>query len=240
MKQYIAEFKIQNLILSISGLVLGALLSAADYNVNWWSLLFLVASVLSLQVFTTVIPGIIFAVASVWMSYGTVLCLDSLITLLLGYFVYRMVRNHSLSSAFFRNGIVVILTSLVIFGLLPVYGVYFVSAHSFGNVILLLPSISIGSLSLAVVNAGALVDRKDKFIHSFWIMFGISAMLAFASMRIFDPLHFIFVLLVPIFVLWLYRMWTGSNKMKSYEILLPFLILTFAVLTGLGFVAYLI
>ena len=41
-------------------------------------------------------------------------------------------------------------------------------------------------------------------------------------------------------VLWLVRIWTGSPKVTAYERNLPLMILAFSVLSGLGFIIYLI
>lgn len=239
-EEYISDFKTGTVILTVSGLVVGVMMAAADYSINWVAALCLILSVVCLQTLTTVIPGIVLAVATAWISYGTVLSLEALIMLLLGYFVYRLASNHYPEQGLYRNGIVVTLTSLLIYGILPVFGAYFVCAHSFGSRMLLLPALSVGSLCLASVNSAYVGESRTRAFHTLWVIAGIALMTAYACLRIFDPWHFIFVLVVPLFVLWLVRIWTGSPKVTAYERILPLMILAFSVLSGLGFIIYLI
>lgn len=238
-KDYIYPVNIRGLALSMSGLLTGLMFAAADYNLNLWVALGLVATVLCLQVFRTLIPGILAAVVTVWLSYGTVISMEALLTLLLGYFVYRLVKNHSPEDGLFRNGIVVTLTSLIIYGILPVYGAYFVCAHSFGSSMLLLPSFSIGAMCLALVNAGFVSETGTRAFHSFWIAAGIAAMTVYSCMRIYDPWHFLYLLTVPVFGWLLYKAWTVEEKPAHYEVQVAASIIAFAILSGTGFIVYL-
>ena len=239
LKDYILPCDINRASVSVSGIILGAMLAAADYHVDIWAVIALVLAVLCFQIFTTVIPGIILSVAAVWISYGTVFRLEALIMLLLGYFVYRLVHNHSPHDGLFRNGIVVTLTTLIIYGLLPVYGAYFVCTHSFGNVMLLMPASAIGSLCLAWHNSDNLDDMHTRIFHTFWIVVGFASMMAYSCMRIFDPWHFLFVLTAPVLVYLLYIVWKEGKTPECYPRLLSLMILDFAISTGLGFMAYL-
>jgi len=232
------SYNLKTLLMSLSGILLGALLAAADYHVNWWVVLLITLSVVCLQVFTNVVPGIIMAFAAVWVSYGTIFSLDSLILLLFGYFVYRLVKNHSPEDGLFRNGLVVTLTSLVIYGLLPIYGIYFICTHSFGSPMLLLPAFSIGALCLSATNAGYVQERTTRLFHTLWILAGFVLMTVYSCLRISDPWHFLFLLLLPVFIWMLVRIWRNEPE-ESYEMKMAALILLFALLTGLGFTAYL-
>lgn len=239
-REYISDVRPGSVLLAVSGLVLGVMMAAADYDINWSVALCLILTVISFLTLNTVLPGIALAVATVWLSYGTIFSLEALIMLLLGYFVYRLVHNHSPEDGLYRNGISVTLTSLVVYGLLPVYGSYFVCTHSFGSAMLLLPALSVGSFCLASVNSTFLDDRKTRAFHTFWIIAGAVFMTVYACMRIFDPWHFTYLLVLPLFFLWIVRMWTDSPKMSGYEKVLPVLILTFCLFAGFGFIVYLL
>ena len=109
LKEYIETIDPKKLMLSLPGVILGTMLAAADFHVNWLAAAFLVLTVLLLQLIPNAIPGILCAFAAVHFSYGTLFLLDSFIMLLLGYLVYRFVRHHSSESGLFRNGLVMTL-----------------------------------------------------------------------------------------------------------------------------------
>lgn len=240
LSEYIRPFRLKNMMMSLSGIVLGTLLAAADYHVNFLVALALAAAVLSLQVFTTMIPGILFAFVTVWLSYGSILSMESLIVLFMGYFAYRLVKGHSPESGLFRNGIVVTLSTWVIYGFLPIYGTYFITSHSFGNVMLLLPVLSIGSLCLAAVNSDYLSDSGTRFFHTLWVCVGIAAMVLYSCMRIFDPSHFLYLVMIPVFAWLLVKVWRKGDTPEGYDVIFSSSLLAFAILSGAGFLVYLI
>ena len=72
------------------------------------------------------------------------------------------------------------------------------------------------------------------------VISGLGLMVAFSFMRMLDPMHFLYVLTIPFFVLALIRLYKkkgqASDNMKSSLVLYIFAL---AVLTGIGFTAYL-
>lgn len=238
-KEYISPVSPGSLALSMSGLLTGIMLAAADFSLNWWVASGLVITILCLQAFKTVIPGVLAAIATVWVSYGTIISMEALLTLLLGYFVYRLVMNHSPEDGLFRNGIVVTLTSFIVYGIVPVYGAYFVCTHSFGSSMLVLPSLSAGAMCLAIVNAAHVSETRTKAFHTFWIIAGFAAMVVYSCMRIFDPWHFLYLLTAPAFIWLLYRLWSGKEKPACHETCLAATVLVFVLLSGIGFLVYL-
>ena len=240
LSEYIRPLRLKSIMMSLSGIVMGALLAAADYHVNFLVALSLAATVLSLQVFTTIIPGILFAFVTVWLSYGTILSMESLIVLFMGYFAYKIVKGHSPENGLFRNGIVVTLSTWVIYGFLPIYGTYFITSHSFGNVMLLLPMFSIGSLCLAAVNSDYLSDSRTRIFHTLWVCVGIAAMLLYSCMRIFDPAHFLYLIMIPVFAWLQVKVWRKGDTPEGYDVMFSLSLLAFAILSGTGFLVYLI
>lgn len=237
--EHLSSVNWKSSILSMAGVILGAMLAAADYHVSLPVAVLLILTVLCLQIIPNVIPGIICAFATVYLSYGTLFLLDSFIMLLLGYLVYRFVSHHSSESGLYRNGLVSTLSSIAIYGVVPVFGTYYVCTHSFGSTMLFLPAAAIGVLSLAAVNGDYLLSVRDRVINTFWVSAGWIAMTVFASLRIFDPWHFLYILVLPVFVWLLVDMWRKQGEASRYDMNLSFAVLAFAALSGLGFMIYL-
>ena len=238
-KDYISSADSTVLKLSMSGIALGAMLAAADFHVNWFAVLFLASAVLCFQLFSTIIPGVLCAFAAVYFSYGTLFLLDSFILLLLVYLVYRFVNHHSTQGGLFRHGIVKTLSTLMIYGVIPVFGTYYVCTHSFGSYLLFLPAVAVGSLCLASINAECLYDRKDLVFQTIWTAIGLLAMAAYSCLRIFDIWHFLFVLTLPLYAWQLAVLWKKGSDVSEYASRLSWTVLVFSVLSGLGFMIYL-
>lgn len=237
--KYISSFKVSTLLMSVSGILLGSLLAASDFHVSIPAVICLVLSVLAFQLVPGIIPGVLCALASIYFSYGTLFLLDSFILMVLGYIVYRTVKRHGADDGLFRNGLVVTLSSLLVFGVIPVFGAYYVCTHSFGTKLLFLPALSAGTLCLAVRNGDYLEDVRNRIFHTVWIAVGLILMAVYSCLRIYDPWHFLFVAAVPFMVALLALIWKNKGLVKSYEIKMSSAVLLFCVLSGLGFVIYL-
>lgn len=214
--------------LSLSGALLGIALAAADYRVDWKTALFLVLAVVFLHFYSicsksesdktssrillalTIASGL----AMLHFSFGTLLFMEPLILMVFGYMIIRAVRHTSFVSR--GKGIVYV---FVLFGLLAVYGSYYVCSHSFGSWPLLFPALSIGFMSVA-----AKTD-DDKFAFRLAMnISGWACVTAYACLRLFDPWHFLYVLSLPVFFF----------KRPEWATF------SFAVLTGAGFLAFLL
>ena len=237
--KYISSFKVSNLLLSVSGILLGTLLAASDFHVSIPAVICLVLSVLAFQLIPNIIPGVLCALASIYFSYGTLFLLDSFILMLLGYLVYRTVKRHGSNEGLFRNGLVMTLSSFLIYGVIPVFGAYYVCTHSFGTKLLFLPALSAGALCLAVRNGDYLGDVRNRIFHTVWIAAGLALMAVYSCLRIYDPWHFLYIAAIPFFIVLIAFMWRNKGTVKSYEIKLASTVLSFCVLSGLGFVIYL-
>lgn len=240
LKEYIETIDPKKLMLSLPGVILGTMLAAADFHVNWLAAAFLVLTVLLLQLIPNAIPGILCAFAAVHFSYGTLFLLDPFIMLLLGYLVYRFVRHHSSESGLFRNGLVMTLSTLLVYGVVPVFGTYYVCTHSFGSWILFLPSCAVGALCMAVRNSDTIDRSRDRAVQIFWIASGLVCMTIYSCLRIFDPWHFLYILSLPVFIWLIYVMWTGRMPVERYGLILSAAVLMFALLSGTGYLIYLI
>lgn len=216
---------------SISGVQLGIMLAAADYHVDWKAALLLAAATVFLHFYAVtsktvtgqgkIRPGLFLALtvlsglAMLHFSFGTLFMMEPLILMVLGYMIIRAVRHTSFVSR--GKGILYV---FVLFGLLAVYGSYYVCSHSFGSWPLLFPALSIGLLSVA--------DRTDdsqKTLRLVMNVAGFAAMIAYSCLRMFDPWHFLFVLSLPLFFI---------RKTSGWSVFV------FALLSGMGFLVYLV
>ena len=220
--------RIKTLPLSLSGALLGIMLAVADYRVDWKVALLLVIAVLFLHLYSITgkegtgnkLTGVFLALtivcglAMLYFSFGTLLLMEPLILLVFGYMIIRAVRHtHFISRG---KGIIYV---FALFGLVGVMGPYYVCSHSLGGWPMVFPALSMGLLSVA-----AKTD-DDKFVFRLAMnVAGWAAMTAYACLRMYDPWHFLFIASLPVFFL----------KKPQWP---PF---AFAILTGLGFMAFLL
>ena len=217
----------KSLPVSLSGALLGIALATADYRVDWKTALFLVLAVMFLHFYSVcsksgsdkiwtrvfLILTIVCGLAMLYFSFGTLLLMEPLILMVFGYMIIRAVRH----TAFVSRG-KGILYVFVLFGLLAVYGSYYVCSHSFGSLPLLFPALSMGFMSVATK------ADDDKFAFRLVMnILGWACMITYACLRMYDPWHFLFVLSLPVFFL----------KRPEWSAF------AFAVLTGAGFLAFL-
>ncbi len=222
--------KISPLLVALSGVMLGISLAAADYHVDWKVALFLTFTVTSLYFYSgcskstqeasktwsgialalTIASGL----AMLHFSFGTILLMEPLLLIVFGYMIIRAVRHTSFISR--GKGILYV---FVLFGLLAVYGSYYVCSHSFGSWPLIFPALSMGFISVA-----AKADDDKSAFRLIMNILGWACMASYAFLRMFDPWHFLFVLSLPVFFL------------KKPE----WAVFAFAMLTGAGFLAFLV
>ena len=107
----------------------------------------------------------------------------------------------------------------VLFGLVAVFGSYYLCSHSFGSWPLLFPALSMGFMSVAAKSED---DRKS--FSMIMTAAGWASMVVYVCLRMFDPWHFLFVLSLPLFFM----------KRRSWAVF------AFAFLAGAGFLAFLV
>ena len=222
------NIRISSLLLSLSGVLLGTALAVADYRVAWKVSLLLVITVVFLYFYSvysksgsetvwsriclalTVVNGL----AMLYFSFGTLFLMEPLILMVFGYMIIRAVRHTSFVSR--GKGILYV---FLLFGLVAVYGSYYVCSHSFGSWPLLFPALSMGFMSVA-----ARTDDDKVALRLSMTIAGFLAMIAYACLRMFDLWHFLFVLSLPVFFL-------KRQELAAF---------VFAILSGLGFVVFLV
>ena len=223
---------IKTLPLSLSGVSAGIMLAAADYHVNWLTALLLIAMTVFVHCFSLTVKSedenerkasnvflaliIASGVGMIYSSFGTVLfMMETLLLLVFGYMIIRAVRHTDFVSR--GKGVAYV---FVLFGLVAVYGAYYICSHAFGSWPLLFPALSMGFMAVA-----AKADDDKALFRNLMVLAGWTAMIVFSCLRMYDPWHFLFVLSLPLFF------------MKRRIVAAVFV---FAILSGGGFLMYLL
>ena len=240
MKSLISSLNLKTMPLSLAGVILGALLAVADYHVNWAVVPAVVLTAASLHVYQysgnrlALVPSVIFAVLSVYLSFGRIFMLESLLLLLFAYFIMRLAVGF-LSTGRGRVAGAAVLTFLA--GPVAVFGTFFLCSHSFGSWVLLFPALSVGVLAAAAAGLG---NGSGKTAVVIMTVVGLVLMSVYPFLRFYDPAHYRFVVVIPVYIMLL--VWMSVDKTRtpdSFQSLFAFCLLILAVITGLGYVTYL-
>lgn len=299
LKNCISALRLRTIPLSLSGVMLGCLLAAADFHVSPVVAVSVMLTAALLQVISNVsnelgdflrgaVSGhgrsasdalrsgemtsgslkmilrvvIVLTVLSgllmIRLSFGTVFSLDAFVMMIFGYFSIRAAMKYTLGKNPYGYRGLGDLYVFVFFGLVSVLGAYFVCTHTFGTVKLVLPAVSVGALSMAVLNvnnirdmerdrdmrvtvAGKLGERGAKIYQTVLVAAGWISMTAYVMLCFFDPWHYLYVLSLPLFILHLAGIWKKpAGELDGY---LPQLVIStfaFCLLAGSGFLVYLI
>ena len=209
---------------------------------------------IALCIFLCCISGL----AMIWFSFGTFLALEPILLMMLGVVAISSAMRYTLGRNPYGYKGFGDLSVFLFFGIVAVLGSYFVAAHEIRSWILLLPASSIGLFSVGVLNINNIRDMKSdartrrtipliigekwaRVYHIAVIVAGWAAMIIYASLRMFDWWHYLFVLTLPLFVINIAGVWKYSGK--ELDKMLPQLsvaALLFALASGFGFIAYLI
>ncbi len=197
-------------------------------------------------------------VAMIWVSFGTLLSMESICLMLLGAAAILGAMKYTLGrNPYGYRGLGDVFV-FIFFGIVSVMGAYFVAAHTVHSWYLLLPAASIGFFSVGVLNVNNIRDmetdaanrvtvairlgeKRAKIYQTVLIVLGWASMCAYAALRFFDPWHWIFVVTLPLYVLHLAGVWKRTGR--ALDPMLPLLVIStflLALLTGLGFVKYLL
>ena len=226
------------LLLSLSGIVLGVLLAVAEYRVDLWAALVLIVTAGLIHAYMQTLnkwwmaASVASAVLTVYLSYGTLFSLESLILLLFAYFIIRLARGMG-GRGRISDGVLTCLLK----GPVALVGAYFVCTHSFPYWFFLFPSLSIGFLCVA---ADGTADNYGKVLTNLLIYIGIAFMVTYSALRIFVPVHFLFLIPLPAFICITARMFMKNDLAPdTYRQALALSTFALALLTGVGFIGYL-
>lgn len=226
------------LMLSLSGIALGVLLAVAEYRVDLWTAVALILTTVLIHIYMRTLnkwwmaASVASAVLTVYLSYGTLFSLESLILLLFAYFIIRLARGMGGRSRI-SDGVLTCLLK----GPVALVGAYFVCTHSFPYWFFLFPSLSVGFLCVA---ADGTADNYSRILTNLIIYIGIALMVTYSALRIFVPLHYLFLITLPVFILISVRMYMKREQAPDiYRTALALSTFALALLTGVGFIGYL-
>lgn len=237
MKEKIGSIDVSGMMLSLSGVILGVLLAVSDYHVSWEPALAVVVTTALLHVYMSsenrifLFASLAAAILTAWLSFGKIICMESLLLLLFSWFVIRFARGIKESGRISEA-----VANCLLYGPIALFGSYFVCTHSFGFWLLLFPALSVGLLAVAVEG---LSDGYGRNLVTLLIMLALLLVTAFSFMRIFHISHYIYVVTIPAFIIYVVRMYGKEQDLFSYRPALALCTLALAVLTGLGYVGYL-
>lgn len=210
------------------------------------------------MIWVYVLLCILSGLALIRCSFGTLLSLESLMLMMLGAVAISGAMRYTLGRNPYGYRGFGDFSVFLFFGIVAVLGSYFVAAHEICSWIMLLPAVSIGCFSVCVLNVNNMRDMKSdirtrvtipikigeknaRIYHTVLIIIGWASMILYASLRMYDPWHYLFFLALPLFVVHLAGVWRLSGK--DLDRMLPLLTaasLLFALTAGAGFLVYLI
>ena len=191
-------------------------------------------------------------------SFGTLLSLNAVLMFLLGCFAVKAAMNYTLGPNPYGYRAMGDVYVFLFFGLVAVYGAYFIVSGDATNFAVLLPGAAIGCFSVGVLNVNNIRDmetdaanrvttairlgeKRAKTYQTILIVLGWLLMLAYCQLRMFSWWHYLFVLTLPLFVLHLRGLWLRTGK--ALDPMLPLLVIAtflFCLLAGVGFCAHLL
>ena len=203
-----------------------------------------------------VLSCLVFGACMIYFSFGTLLCLEALMMMLMGVSAISAAMRYTLGrNPYGYRGLGDIYV-FMFFGVVAVLGSYFVASHTL-HWKMLLPAVSLGAFSVGVLNVNNIRDmesdasvrvttalkmgeRNAKIYQTVLVVIGWAAMFLYSSLRFFDPWHYLFAATLPLFAIHLSGVWKRTGK--DLDPMLPLLVISsflFAVAGGLGYVVYL-
>ena len=192
------------------------------------------------------------------LSFGTLLCIESITLLLLGAAAIIAAMRYTLGRNPYGYRGFGDFYVFMFFGIVSVLGAYFISAHTLNSWALLLPASAMGLLSTAVLNLNNIRDmdtdaplrgttairfglRGARIYHALLISAGVLCTAVYVLLRFPDIRHWLFLLTLPFFALHIRGVFSHTGRaLDRYFPGLVLSIFALAILTGVGFVMYLL
>jgi len=192
----------------------------------------------------------VFGAAMVWTSFGTFFAWKPAMLLVLGVAAIWAAMHYTLGkNPYGYRGLGDVFV-FIFFGLASVLGAYFVVAHTIDSWSLVLPAVSIGCFSVAVLNVNNIRDMESdagnrvtiplkvgvinaKIYQTVLIVFAWLCMLLYTLMTYASVWNFLYIITIPLYVIHLKMVWNRDGK--ALDPALPLLVLStfaFALLAG--------
>ena len=201
---------------------------------------------------------VISGLAMIYVSFGTLFCMDAVCLMLLGAAAIMGAMKYTLGrNPYGYRGLGDIFV-FIFFGLVSVLGSYFVASHAIPHWFLLMPASAVGCFSVGVLNVNNIRDMKTdmenrttvaiklglkgaRIYQTILIVTGWVLLITWSFLRFLDPWHFLFVLTIPLYIKHLKGVWTKEGR--ELDPMLPLLVMStflLCLLIGLGYTMYLI
>jgi len=191
-------------------------------------------------------------------SFGTLFALEPVCLIILGAAAIGAAIKYTLGKNPYGYRGLGDMSVFIFFGIVSVLGSYFVMSHAFPYWIMLLPAVSIGCFSVAVLNVNNIRDidsdaglrvttpmrigvKRAKIYQTVLIVSGWLCLVAFNLLRFPDVWHWLYFITLPLFVAHLYGVWTRSGK--ALDPMLPLLVIStflLSLLMGFGYLVFLL
>ena len=187
----------------------------------------------------------------IWTSFGTFFAWKPALLLLLGVAAIWAAMHYTLGKNPYGYRGLGDLSVFIFFGLTSVLGAYFVVAHTIDSLLLILPAVTIGCFSVAVLNVNNIRDMESdagnrvtiplkfgalnaKIYQTVLIVFAWLCMLLFTLMTYTSAWNFLYLITLPLYMIHLKMVWSRNGK--ALDPALPLLVLStfaFALLAGI-------
>ena len=191
-------------------------------------------------------------------SFGTLFALEPVCLIVLGAAAIGAAIKYTLGKNPYGYRGLGDMSVFIFFGIVSVLGSYFVMSHAFPYWIMLLPAVSIGCFSVAVLNVNNIRDidsdaglrvttpmrigvRRAKIYQTVLIVSGWLCLVAFNLLRFPDVWHWLYFITLPLFVAHLHGVWTRYGK--ALDPMLPLLVIStflLSLLMGFGYLVFLL
>jgi 1,4-dihydroxy-2-naphthoate octaprenyltransferase len=193
----------------------------------------------------------VFGAAMIWTSFGTFFAWKPALLLLLGVAAIWAAMHYTLGKNPYGYRGLGDLSVFIFFGLTSVLGAYFVVAHTLDSLLLLLPAVTIGCFSVAVLNVNNIRDMESdaghrltiplkfgalnaKIYQTVLIVFAWLCMLLYTLMTYTSGWNFLYLATLPLYAVHMNMVWKRNGK--ALDPALPLLVLStfvFALLAGI-------
>lgn len=203
-------------------------------------------------IFGAALSSAVFGTLMIWKAFGSLFCLKSIFFFCLGIAAIWAAMHYTLGrNPYGYRGLGDIFV-MIFFGFATVLGGYFICSNNYQLLPVLLPSFSIGTFSVAVLNVNNIRDmvsdaatrttvairlgeRKARIYQTVLIVSGWVSMIAYCLIFNSSPWTWLFVLTAPLYALHLRGVWTKIEQ--ELDPMLPLLVMStfaFALLAGVG------
>ena len=201
----------------------------------------------------TVLVCCILGLAMIRSSFGTILCMESEILVVLGAAAIWAAMHYTLGNKPYGYRGFGDIFVFIFFGLVPVAGGYFVCSHVI-DFRTLIPGAAIGLFSVGVLNVNNIRDMKSdagtritvplrlgehkaKIYHTVLITGGWTLMMLYTVIFTHGWLPFLYIITLPLYIKHLSGVWKLSGR--GLDPMLPMLVIStfiFSLLAGAGYI----